>query len=318
MIFYFISYTEANFKMDSRYRHYSKNIPDYLVDRPRELVKHCLKKIMLAHSCDKSGISLIDHGKFLVNTFSGDKREYYTVNFGDETAMPNCTCPSWNESYFPCKHFFAIFQKYPTWQWNSLSPLYRNSPFLNLDRENDETTREDGEKCDNVTVDLADNNSVDDQLSEPLSAQDQLQEPSTVFPSCSKELGKSRKRSHISTAADCREMLNVIKNFTFEIGESSEVMLDVHSQLHNIVELLSNAAEKECGIPIRSVSKVVNFVKRSKTLDLRKRPKRKVFSKRCGQFKDRMVAAANIKVTENKSENESKVTEEIVLDPIKW
>ena len=57
------------------------------------------------------------------------------------------------------------------WQWKSLLLLYRNSPFLNLDREDDESTCEDGEKCDDATIDLADNNSVDDQLSESLSAQ---------------------------------------------------------------------------------------------------------------------------------------------------
>ena len=30
--------------------------------------------------------------------------------------------------------FFAIFLKFSAWQWNALSSLYRNSPFLSLDK----------------------------------------------------------------------------------------------------------------------------------------------------------------------------------------
>ena len=32
-----------------------------------------------------------------------------------------------------CKHFFAVFRKFRTWQWDVLSPLYINSLFLTLD-----------------------------------------------------------------------------------------------------------------------------------------------------------------------------------------
>ena len=29
--------------------------------------------------------------------------------------------------------FFAVFLKFPNWSWDALSPLYVNSPFLQLD-----------------------------------------------------------------------------------------------------------------------------------------------------------------------------------------
>ena len=32
-----------------------------------------------------------------------------------------------------CKHFFLVFRKYPFWNWDALSPLYRNSSFFMLD-----------------------------------------------------------------------------------------------------------------------------------------------------------------------------------------
>ncbi|XP_065682326.1 uncharacterized protein LOC124811828 [Hydra vulgaris] len=57
------SYIEKNFKMDSRYRHYAKIIPSFLINRPREMVTHCLKKISLAESFDLGKVSMINHDK---------------------------------------------------------------------------------------------------------------------------------------------------------------------------------------------------------------------------------------------------------------
>ena len=55
---------------------------------------------------------------------------------------------------YPYKHFFAVFKKFPAWDWNSLSVLYRKSPFLTLDEsfetesktENLEHTRDNAEQ----------------------------------------------------------------------------------------------------------------------------------------------------------------------------
>ena len=30
--------------------------------------------------------------------------------------------------------FFAVFEKFPLWSFNTLSPIFINSPFLNLDK----------------------------------------------------------------------------------------------------------------------------------------------------------------------------------------
>nr|XP_047137883.1 uncharacterized protein LOC124814333 [Hydra vulgaris] len=135
------SYTEKNFKMDSRYRRYAKIIPNFLINRPRALVKHCLQKISLAGSIDLSKVTMINHGVFSIK----NNKENYQINFGNDRSMPNCTCPSWRSSCFPCKHFFAIFRKFPLWQWDALSELYLNSPFLTLDHE--ENTLPDKINC---------------------------------------------------------------------------------------------------------------------------------------------------------------------------
>ena len=62
-------------------------------------------------------------------------RESYEVHFGNENEMPKCGCLDWIKSEYLCKHFFAKFEKYSSWPFNTLSPLYRNSPFLNLDED---------------------------------------------------------------------------------------------------------------------------------------------------------------------------------------
>ena len=49
--------------------------------------------------------------------------------------MPKCSCIDWSRTGYPCKYFFAIFNKYPAWSWNDLSKLYTENPFLNLDLE---------------------------------------------------------------------------------------------------------------------------------------------------------------------------------------
>ena len=52
--------------------------------------------------------------------------------------MPSCTCHDWQNSPYLCKHFFAIFKKFPAWSCDSLPDMYRNSPFMTLDSLSDE------------------------------------------------------------------------------------------------------------------------------------------------------------------------------------
>ena len=122
--------------MDSRYRQYSGNVPNYLKNRPREFVKHCLIKLSMAKAIRNNSITIINHGVFSVK--SENSNNTYTVCFGDDENMPSCSCPAWSELYYPCKHFFSIFEKFSLWSWEHLSSLYTNSPFLNLDNEKEE------------------------------------------------------------------------------------------------------------------------------------------------------------------------------------
>ena len=86
---------------------------------------------------DLSAINFVRHGVFSVKSFTNNESERYIIDFGDDETMPKCTCQGWPLSYYPCKHFFAIFRKHIPWQLHALSPPYINSPFLTLDNLDD-------------------------------------------------------------------------------------------------------------------------------------------------------------------------------------
>ena len=96
-------------------------------------MKHCLKKISLANSADLSTISIVKNVVFSVKSFENNESKMYMVSFGDDVNMPQCTCLDLESSCYLCKHFFAVFRKFRTWQWDGLSPLHINSLFLTLD-----------------------------------------------------------------------------------------------------------------------------------------------------------------------------------------
>ena len=100
-----------NFKMDSRYQRYAQHIPKYLVDRPRELLTHCLKKIQ--HCQFRRFGGDCDDCPWIVFNLSHKcgYKERYTRNLGDENNMLYCTCWNWKSSAYPWKHFFCHFPK---------------------------------------------------------------------------------------------------------------------------------------------------------------------------------------------------------------
>ena len=61
----------------------------------------------------------------------------YTVSFGFNTndKMPFCSCPDWIKWHLPCKHFFAVFSLYPSWDWYKLPQAYLESAYLSTDQQ---------------------------------------------------------------------------------------------------------------------------------------------------------------------------------------
>lgn len=69
--------------------------------------------------------------KYLVK--SQQSKKQYEVCLGSKTEFPSCECEDWSRTAFPCKHIFAILKHVEGLTWDSLSPVYRVSPYINLD-----------------------------------------------------------------------------------------------------------------------------------------------------------------------------------------
>ena len=89
----------------------------------------------MAENIDLSRIRNTGSGNFTVVNFLSNSKERYELCFGDTCSMPKCSCNDWGRTGYLCKHFFAIFKKYPAGSEKDLSKLCRESPFLNLDLE---------------------------------------------------------------------------------------------------------------------------------------------------------------------------------------
>ena len=285
--------------MDSRYRRYAHAVPEYLKNRPREFVKHCLIKLSIAKSMNKSFISMVDDGLFHVKSDSSS-HENYTVYFGDEKSMPSCSCPAWSELFYPCKHFFCIFEKYPLWDWESLSPLYRNSPFLTLDYEKEMI---ENENVKNVEPDVS-NTEISSSSEENSCDINEMDE-------------KIEIKQPMITPRDCRETLLLVKNLTYEINDST-VFGEVQKHLNSALALLRSATKQEKGITVRQKCDD-KFERKRKFLDI-PRKKNVRISRRYGAASNKLRDAAKIYITNDKGSNNSKesniISEEIIIDNV--
>ena len=123
-----------NVKYSQGYRKYNSEIPSFLVNRPRILVLHCIERIFTAKDIKSQHIECTDisKGTFKIKSQSQDG-SWYLLSFGDSETMCRCGCPDWQKWWLPCKHFIAIFNTYPAWQWENLSSLYLPNYWRTID-----------------------------------------------------------------------------------------------------------------------------------------------------------------------------------------
>ena len=133
----FSRYVELNIRYGEGYKHYNHAIQKYLHNKPRSFLKHCQDRIKFAIDIQQEHIKEVDNGTedghFQVRSQSSDI--WYNLSFGAGDVMPRCNCPDFCHTGLLCKHFFAIFNHYPKWQWKSLPEKYRENPHLSLDKE---------------------------------------------------------------------------------------------------------------------------------------------------------------------------------------
>uniref|UniRef100_A0A7M5VBX8 Uncharacterized protein n=1 Tax=Clytia hemisphaerica TaxID=252671 RepID=A0A7M5VBX8_9CNID len=222
----YTKYTEENYKMDSRYRKYNSSIPLYLLNRPHHFVKHCMEKIALAKYVDLSGIVIKGQGEFVVHSFE-NIHNHYIVKFGDEETMPSCTCPSWKHSRYLCKHFFAIFRKYPeVWSWNALSNLYKKSPFLTLDNS--------GEEEPSISDYLKDTPIEEDER--PFEEKDNEMDTDNTGDLHGDENKVEYQATGLKYGTMARDLLTQLRNISYEFDDASENNKELFEALSPILQ----------------------------------------------------------------------------------
>ena len=146
------------------------------------------------------------------------------------SACPNCSCPDWCKFHLPCNHNLAIFQHYPSWDWDFLSTEFIDAPHFNLNHDIRHQRKRN-------------------QIS------DATEVPDKVFPgthTCSnKNMCKTKKLEvqeeatlpNIKECKLCRELLKTIQSSLMNV--SGQNIRTVYNQLQPVAETLKGIQQKK-------------------------------------------------------------------------
>lgn len=122
-----MQYVQATIKQTKAYRSPRYEIPSYLEGRPHKVQSLCLLNTERGQSIPKNHLSEFESGKFNVKSATGVNNWAVLIPDG------KCTCPAFQSTNIPCKHFFAIFHHYPKWSWKDLPKTLTESSHMVLD-----------------------------------------------------------------------------------------------------------------------------------------------------------------------------------------
>lgn len=132
----YFRYVRQNLAAAEEAKTYSACIPDFLKNRPTNVVKHCFRRWEESINITPDEIDQLDDGHFLVKSQTPGSSQVYSLNFSStEFPVPFCDCDDWAKHHMVCKHFCAIFRHIDGWHWEQLPEEYRNNPFLTLDND---------------------------------------------------------------------------------------------------------------------------------------------------------------------------------------
>ncbi|XP_047145632.2 uncharacterized protein LOC124818650 [Hydra vulgaris] len=310
----YASYIDSNQLMSSKYMRYADDIDCWMIDRPWPMVKHCLIKKSLAESIDITGIQVKGCGKFSLRYYKDNKERNYVIDFGDETEMPSCTCIDWKRSCYPCKHFFVVFKKYPCWNWESISPLYRMSPYLNLDIDfefNKAKTKIPNDKLNTTTSasEISNNEHKEPSI-------DRNEDSEGLLITDAQKVRNTVKKP--ITSKTIRSLLSELQSLSFLIQHDENLLENTYNDLNKIIINVKKTVPKESCLPLLpNNAKLTHLRKSHIKYHKLPAPKRKNTKfKRVGEKKEKLLAASKIEVTfkPEKKPVETEVINDNLLD----
>lgn len=290
-------------RSSGNYRSYNAEVPSFLRNRPRKLVKHCIKRI--GETTNIQASSICRKGD-LFTVLSSSSSEIYTIKFGTERDFPKCTCHDFLHNFLPCKHMFAIFNKYADVGWHSLPDWYSNSVYMVLDpvvvnKLSAETV------CDTVvkTQDIK-NSSTNQSISQP-------ENIVTDDKTCGTDNKTSdRKQSHQKFI----DLMKHLIDLSYDVS-SKQVLDEGISDGNAMVAKFSKACSYDSGFRITQPPELKSLKRKRKTTPSentvhdelpRKRPKPNPFSSRVGQFANLMQPLHQVTTLFPRSKKSVKLT----------
>ena len=158
---------------------------------------------------------------------------WYSLSFGDDETMPYCECVDWEKHRLPCKHFLAVFRHFKGWGFDKFPTHYRESPFLTLDH----VVVFRKEPVDKIDEEEA----VEDAIQENM-----VHGPNVKFDEEPLKL-PVRPKSCRTWNTKCKEAIKQVTSL-IHIVDDTESLKEVYTLLHDCINVLSNAAQKEEGL----------------------------------------------------------------------
>jgi hypothetical protein len=243
-----------------------EHLPAFLRNRPSDLVQHVHERMLATETIDENGVFMLGSSTFsVVAPFTVIA---YRVEFGESSSsaaeqMPSCNCDEWNQNYWPCRHFCAVFQRAGR-GWNELAESYRDCPYFAID--DDEAT---------VAVDVAVHSMLADVTGLELIGShvevesDQASEaPVTLSDAAASAATAVVEESHEPYGIRCREVLRRITDLTY-IGTEASSLKTLLNQLQVACSEFSSAVA-----PPVDEQRAIELLKRNVKRAVRRRQKR--------------------------------------------
>lgn len=249
-----MTYTRLNYMYSSQYKRYNEEVPAYLHNMPRTVVKHCLLKIAASSAFQKEDIEILSGGLFSVKSETSPTLRY-AVDLGALDRSPSCSCPSFTPSYLPCKHIFAVFE-HTEYTWGDLSTLYRSSPYMNLD-------------VDFLSDGAISQLGTDNKTHNPpvlLSTNSEVEESSDC------DTGQLE-----ATRKDLRESLKLLNDMSF-LANDAAVLAEVNDIIVRLIDIVKRTAARENHLLLHQgqTTKRPVSTRQARQLPVRKKRKKKL------------------------------------------
>uniref|UniRef100_A0A7M5UR56 SWIM-type domain-containing protein n=1 Tax=Clytia hemisphaerica TaxID=252671 RepID=A0A7M5UR56_9CNID len=114
----------------------AKQNPSLMTDLgiPLNMTSHCAHIMNPMNEIQPQKIKQINHNQFEVTTRKTHTNTTHIVTVaGNQAAFPSCSCAEWKNNAILCQHMFMVIQSFK-FQFDWLSPLYRESPFFQIDQ----------------------------------------------------------------------------------------------------------------------------------------------------------------------------------------